>query len=142
MPDWRERLIQDLAEAQARDQSFRSDFNQAQWQATAPVAWGSPTPFSTSGMAKASGLEDVTGLAGALIKKGIEARQNAAVAKVHEEVLQELAEVAAHNARVAAGQADGTDDTAAKAAEKKKQDEEKKKQDAEKKKKKKDAPGK
>jgi hypothetical protein len=52
-------------------------------------------------------------------------------------VQQELADLLAHNARVAAGQADG-DSEAKKAAEKKKQDEEKKKQEENKKKKKKD----
>lgn len=113
-----------------------SDFYEMQRLNTAPQAWGS-APFTNSDLLKMSGLSGAYGLAGALIKKGLEARADAAVARARAEVRQELADVAAHNARVAAGQPDESPDAKA-AAEKKKRDEEKKKQDEAKKKKKDD----
>jgi len=69
-----------------------------------------------------------TWLAGLLVKRAVAAHQKAAPARARREVLQELAAVAAHNARVAAGQADGGADAKA-STEKKKPDEKKKKQD-------------
>ncbi len=68
-----------------------------------------------------------------LIKKALDARSEAAAARARAEVQQELADLAAHNARIAAGQAEDGD--AAKSAA------DKKKQDAAKKKKKKKAGG-
>ncbi len=89
-----------------------------------------------------------TAVALALFKKVKEARANAAVARARAEVQQELKDLEAHNARVAAGLADGDldwKDAAGKPKaaggtiedeEKKKQDEDKKKQAAAKPKKK------
>ncbi len=102
-----------------------SDYYTMQRLNTPPQYWGS-APFTNSDLLKTWGLTGAYGLAGALIKKGIEARQSAAEARAHQEVLQELADLQEHNARIAAGQADGDDDGKA-AADKKKQDEEKKK---------------
>lgn len=104
-----------------------SDFYRMQSLATLPQAWGSPTPFANSAVTDVYGVPSAGGLVGALITKGLEARRNAAATRLHEEVQQELADIAAHNARVAAGRADPDDGDAKKAAEKKKQDAEKKK---------------
>ncbi len=94
---------------------------------TPPQFWGS-APFTNTDLLKMYGLTGAYGLAGALIKKAIEARQSAAAARAHEEVQQELADLEEHNARIAAGQGEDGD---GKTADKKKQ------RDAEKKKKKK-----
>ena len=104
-----------------------SDFYRVQQLATLPQAWGSPTPFANAGVTDVYGLPSVSGMIGGLINKAVEARRNAAASRLRAEVQQELADIAAHNARVAAGQADPDDGSAKKAAEKKKQEEEKKK---------------
>jgi hypothetical protein len=135
LPDWRENFR--ISTSPVPQPLGGSDYYEMQRLNTLPQAWGSAA-FSNSDLLKMYGLSGAYGLAGVLIKKGIEARQNAAVERARAEVQQELADVLAHNARVAAGQTDG-DSEAKKAAEKKKRDEEKKKQEEDKKKKKKDA---
>ncbi len=131
LPSWQKNFV--LPHSPVPQPLGGSDFYEMQRLNTAPQAWGS-APFSNSDLLKMYGLTGAYGLAGALIKKGLEARENAAAARARAEVQQELADLAAHNAQVAAGQAgDGTTTSdAKKAAEKKKQDE------AAKKKKKKD----
>lgn len=136
LPDWRSNFI--LPSSPVPQPLGGSDYYEMQRLITQPQAWGSAA-FSNSDLLKMYGLSAAYGLAGVLIKKGIEARENAANERARAEVQQELADVAAHNARVASGQADGDTAAAKQAAEKKKkQDEEKKKRDEEKKKKKKD----
>jgi hypothetical protein len=73
---------------------------------TPPQYWGS-APFTNADLLKMSALTGAYGLAGALIKKGIEASARARQARVHDEVEQELEAIAAHNALVAAGLASG-----------------------------------
>ncbi len=101
---------------------------------TPPEFYGS-APFSNGDLLKMSALTGAYGLAGALLKKAIDARASAADARERAAVQQELAEVAAHNARVAAGEPDPDGASAkAAAAEKKKQDQKKKKDEKKKKK--------
>ena len=113
-----------------------ADYYEMQRLITPPQAWGS-APFSNGDVFGMLQAQLVSAAANALIKKGLEAHKNAAPARAHAEVQQELAELEAHNARVAAGLPDGDGD-AKTSAEKKKQDEEKKKQEEAKKKKKKE----
>lgn len=106
-----------------------SDYYEMQRLITPPQAWGSAA-FTNRDVLGMLMTQVETALTVALVKKAIEARRDAGPARAHAEVQQELAEIAAHNARVAAGQADDgtTSDAKAKAAaEKKKQDEAKKK---------------
>lgn len=98
---------------------------------TPPEFFGS-APFTNGDLLKMSALTGAYGLAGALVKKAIEAHASAAETREREQVQQELADVAAHNARVAAGQSDT--DGAAAATEKKKPDQKKKKDEKKKKK--------
>ncbi len=100
-----------------------------------PPEFSGSAPFTNGDLLKMSALTGAYGLAAALVKKAIEARASAADERERAAVQQELAEVAAHNARVAAGDPDPDGASAkAAAAEKKKQDK-KKKQDEKKKKK-------
>jgi hypothetical protein len=128
LPDWRSNFVIPLSPVP--QPLGGSDFYEMQRLTTQPAAWGS-SAFSNSDLLKMYGLTGAYGLAGVLIKKGMEARQNREVQQIRDEVRQELAEVEAHNARVAAGQADGSAD------QKKAADEKKKKQEEEEKKKKK-----
>ena len=134
MPTWQQNFV--LPTPPVPQPLGGSDYYEMQRLNTAPQAWGS-SAFSNSDLVKMYGLTGAYGLAGALIKKGIEARASAAAARARAEVQQELADLEAHNARVAAGLPDDGGD-AKKAAEKKKLDEEKKKQEEAKKKKKDD----
>jgi hypothetical protein len=90
--------------------------------------WGS-APFTNGDLLKISALTGAYGLAGVLVKKGLEARRNAAQAQEHDQIQQELEAIAAHNARVAAGLADPDPPNAKKKADEKKQDKKKKKDD-------------
>jgi hypothetical protein len=93
---------------------------------TPPEFFGS-APFTNGDLLKMEALSGAYGLAGALIKKAIEARQAAEVAQIRAQIHQELADIDEHNARVAAGQSDD-------AAGQKKADKDKKKPDEKKKK--------
>lgn len=95
-----------------------ADFARMQWLATGPQAWGSPTPFGDSWPAVGHGPGPSERL-GALINKIVGARANGRVARARAEVQQELAALAVHNARVAAGLTDDGSDTK-KTADKKK----------------------
>ncbi len=135
LPDWRANFV--IPSSPVPQPLGGSDYYEMQRLNTQPAAWGS-SAFSNSDLLKMYGLTAAYGLAGVLIKKGIEARQNQEVQQIRDEVRQELAAVEAHNARVAAGQADPDGDAKKAADEKKKQeDAKKKKQEEEKKKKKK-----
>lgn len=127
LPDLRQRLAMALPKSSVPVPLGGNDNYEMMRLNTPSQYWGS-APSTNGDLLKMSALTGAYGLAGLLIKKGLAARDSAAEARAREEVQQELAEVAAHNARVAAGQpdADGKD---AKAAEKKKQDEKKKKKD-------------
>jgi hypothetical protein len=84
---------------------------------TPPQYWGS-APYTNGDLLKMSALAGAYGLAGALIKKGLDARAGAGQRRARDEVQQELEQIAAHNALVAAGLAD--DDAKKKEEEKKK----------------------
>jgi len=134
LPDWQTRFV--IPRSPVPGPLGGNDYYEMMRIITPPQYWGS-APFTSGDLLKMSALSGAYGLAGALIKKGIKARESAAEAQAREEVRRELAEIAAHNARVAAGQTDD-DSKNAKKTDKQKQDEEKKKQEQEKKKKKKD----
>lgn len=70
--------------------------------------WGS-APFTNKDLLGMAALNGAYSLLGALIKKGMEAHASAAEANARQEVQQELNALAEHNARIAAGQPDGTD---------------------------------
>jgi len=92
---------------------------------TPPEFYGS-APFTNGDLLKMEALSGAYGLAGALIKKAIEARHEAEVAQIREQIRQELAAIDEHNARIAGQVADGADQ--------KKADKDKKKPDPKKKK--------
>jgi hypothetical protein len=127
LPDLRQRLATALPKSSVPVPLGGNDNYEMMRLTTPSQYWGS-APFTNGDLLKMSALTGAYGLAALLIRKGLEARESAAESRAREEVQQELAEVAAHNAQVAAGQpdAEGKD---AKAAEKKKQDEKKKKKD-------------
>jgi hypothetical protein len=127
LPTWQQNFV--LPQSSVPQPLGGADYYEMQRLITPPQAWGS-APFSNSDLVKMYGLSGAYGLAGVLIKKALDARSEAAVARARAEVQQELADLEVHNARVAAGQVDDGDPKDAarkKAAEKKKQDEEKKK---------------
>jgi hypothetical protein len=97
---------------------------------TPPQYWGS-APFNNADLLKMWGLTGAYGLAGALIKKGIDASARARDAQLRDEVRQELEQVEAHNALVRAGLSDdgGKKAEAKKAADKKAAEKKKKKKD-------------
>ena len=131
LPTWQQNFLPPQS-SWVRQPFGGADYYEMQRLITPPQAWGS-APFSNGDVFGMLQAQLVSAGAVGLIKKGLEARKNAAPARARAEVQQELADIAAHNAQVAAGQAaDGND--AKKAAEKKKQDEEKKKQEQAKKK--------
>jgi len=84
---------------------------------TPPQYWGS-APFTNADLLKMSALTGAYGLVGALIKKGLDAGAHAKRTRAQDEVQQELEQIAAHNALVAAGLDDA--DARKKAEEKKK----------------------
>jgi len=122
LPDWRDRM----PSAPAVPQPFGgADYYEMMRLITPPEFWGS------AGMTNREVLDLLvtsaeTWAARKAAKKAINAYQNASKNRLHKEVQRELAEVAAHNARVAAGQGDGAADAKA-AADKKKPAEVKKK---------------
>jgi hypothetical protein len=124
MPSWRDNFLQ--GGSPAPQPPGGSDFHRMQALATGPVAWGTPTPFGATGPTNVSG-PGMSGLLMALIKSAMKSSKEEAVGRAHAEVQQELADLAVHNARVAAGLPDDDGAEAKKAAEKKKQAVEKKK---------------
>ena len=130
LPDWQARLM--IPPSPVPTPLGGIDHYEMMRVITPPQYWGS-APFTSGDLLKMSALSGAYGLAGALIKKGIEARYSAAAARAREEVQRELAEIAAHNARVAAGLTDEESKKATK-TDKQKRDEEKKQQQSKKKK--------
>jgi hypothetical protein len=94
-----------------------------------PSQYFGSAPFTNGDLLKMSALTGAYGLAGLLVKKGLEARRSAAQAQEHDQVQQELEAIAAHNARVAAGLADPDPPTVKKKADEKKPAKKKKKDD-------------
>ncbi len=123
LPTWQQNFV--VPRSSAPQPLGGADYYEMQRLITPPQAWGS-APFSNGDLVKMYGLSGAYGLAGVLIKKALDARSEAAAARARAEVQQELADLAAHNARIAAGQAEDGD-AAKSAADKKKQDAAKKK---------------
>jgi hypothetical protein len=89
-----------------------TDYYDMQRVITPPQYWGS-SPMTNSDVLGMAALSGAYALVGALVKSAIVAHHSAAEARVHEEVQQELADLAEHNARLARGQAEGKDAGAA-----------------------------
>jgi hypothetical protein len=81
------------------------DYYEMQRLNTPPEFWGS-APFTNKDLLGMAALNGAYSLLGALIKKGMEAHAIAEQARLHQEVEEELRALAAHNARVAAEQAE------------------------------------
>jgi len=127
LPTWQQNFLPPQS-SWVRQPFGGADYYEMQRLITPPQAWGS-APFSNGEVLGMLVSQATSSLAVDLIKKGLDARRNGVVTRARQEVQQELADIAAHNAQVTAGQAaDGSDAT--KAAEKKKQEQAKKKKKA------------
>ncbi len=99
LPSWKDRFVMRTAPEPLGGYDF------ARARSTTPGAWGTPMPFSSVGPEGNGkpGLFDVPAL---LIAKALDAYANHRAGRARDEVRRELADVEAHNARVAAGLSD------------------------------------